>query len=78
MWIYATLNRPREVKKMNEELEKLLKVQNELDARKLDVSEMTPTELMLYELVLHIRYMRGLAIDAGEDIHAAADKYVNE
>jgi hypothetical protein len=62
---------------MNEELEKLLKVQNELDARKLDVSEMTPTELMLYELVLHIRYMRGLAIDAGEDIHAAADKYVN-
>lgn len=39
---------------MNEELEKLLKVQNELDARKLDVSEMTPTELMLYELVLHI------------------------
>lgn len=50
---------------MNEELEKLLKVQNELDARKLDVSEMTPTELMLYELVLHIRYMRGLAIDAG-------------
>lgn len=78
MWIYATLNRPREVQKMNEELEKLLKVQNELDARKLDVSEMTPTELMLYELVLHIRYMRGLAIDAGEDIHAAADKYVNE
>jgi hypothetical protein len=63
---------------MNEELEKLLKVQNELDARKLDVSEMTPTELMLYELVLHIRYMRRLAIDAGEDIHAAADKYVNE
>lgn len=63
---------------MNEELEKLLKVQNELDARKLDVSEMTPTELMLYELVLHIRYMRGLAIDVGEDIHATADKYVNE
>lgn len=60
------------------ELEKLLEVQNELDARELNVSEMTPTELMLYELVLHIRYMRGLAIDAGEDIHAATDKYVNE
>lgn len=62
---------------MNEGLKELLKVQNELDARELDVSEMTPTELMLYELVLHMRYMRGLAIDAGEDIHAAADKYVN-
>lgn len=63
---------------MNEELKKLFEVQAELDARELNVSEMTPTELMLYELVLHIRYMRGLAIDAGEDIHAAADKYVNE
>ena len=42
-WIYATLNRPREVKKMNEELKELLKVQNELDARGLNVSEMTPT-----------------------------------
>ena len=63
---------------MNEELKELFEVQAELDARELNVSEMTPTELMLYELVLHIRYMRGLAIDAGEDIHAAADKYVNE
>lgn len=63
---------------MDEELKKLFEVQAELDARKLNVSEMTPTELMLYELVLHMRYMRGLAIDAGEDIHAAADKYVNE
>lgn len=63
---------------MDEELKKLFEVQAELDARELNVSEMTPTELMLYELVLHMRYMRGLAIDAGEDIHAAADKYVNE
>lgn len=62
---------------MDEELKKLFEVQAELDARELNVSEMTPTELMLYELVLHMRYMRGLAIDAGEDIHAAADKYVN-
>lgn len=62
---------------MDEELEKLFEVRAELDARELNVSEMTPTELMLYELVLHMRYMRGLAIDAGEDIHAAADKYVN-
>lgn len=28
---------------MNEELEKLLKVQNELDARKLDMSEIRPS-----------------------------------
>lgn len=62
---------------MDEELKKLFEVRAELDARELNVSEMTPTELMLYELVLHMRYMRGLAIDAGEDIHAAADKYVN-
>jgi hypothetical protein len=62
---------------MNDELKKLFEVQAELDARELNVSEMTLTELMLYELVLHMRYMRGLAIDAGEDIHAAADKYVN-
>lgn len=62
---------------MDEELKKLFEVRAELDARELNVSEMTPTELMLYELVLHMRYIRGLAIDAGEDIHAAADKYVN-
>ena len=48
---------------MDEELKKLFEVRAELDARELNVSEMTPTELMLYELVLHMRYMRGLATE---------------